>query len=123
MRPKKQEAAYLWDMLAAAKEVRMFVAGRTWSDYEREVGLRRQVERSVEIVGEAARKVSPEFQQQHQAIPWTKIVRQRHRLAHDYDLINDEVIWRVATVYIPELIEALEPLVPPPPTNPIAEFD
>ena len=120
MPPRKSDASYLWDMLSAAREVSSFVNGKTWEEYETRVGLRRQVERSVEIVGEAARHVSKQFQEAHPEIPWPKIIGQRHRLAHEYDLIRDSAIWRVATVYVPELIRALEPLIPPLPPDPEA---
>lgn len=118
---RKPDEAYLWDMLSAGREVVSFVHGRTWSDYETTVGLRRQVERSVEIIGEAARHVSDELKLKHPSIPRSKITRQRHRLAHDYDLIDHEIICRVATIHVPEMIRHLEPLVPSPPADPLPE--
>jgi uncharacterized protein with HEPN domain len=78
---------------------------------------RRAVEREVEIIGEAARKVSAGFRDAHPEIPWRKIIGQRHKLAHEYAEIQDEVIWRVATVHIPVLIERLRPLLPSPPCS------
>jgi uncharacterized protein with HEPN domain len=45
--------------------------------------LRSAVERQVEIIGEAARRVSDSFRQQHSEIPWSTIMGQRHVLAHD----------------------------------------
>jgi len=39
-------------------------------------------------------------------------------LAHDYDDVNDTIVWRIATVYVPELIPLLEPLIPPAPADP-----
>ena len=78
---------------------------------------RRAVEREVEIIGEAARQVSDSFQEAHPEIPWRKIVAQRHKLAHEYGEIQDEILWRVATVHIPELTALLEPLLPPLPPD------
>jgi uncharacterized protein with HEPN domain len=74
--------------------------------------LRAAVERSIEIIGEAARRVSREFQEQHPDIPWQKIIAQRHVLAHEYGEIKHERMWRVATVHIPALILQLKTLVP-----------
>lgn len=113
--PNRRDDAHLWDMLEAAREVAQFVKGRTWSDYESDVMLRRSVERSIEIIGEAARRVSQEFRAAHPEIPWTKIVGQRHRLAHEYDEISDATIWRVATVHVPALVHPLEGILPPAP--------
>lgn len=117
----KPVAAWLQDMLTAAKEAGQFVDGSTWPEYQKNLLLRRAVERSVEIIGEAARQIPREFQEAHPEVPWTKIMRQRHRLAHDYDLIEDETIWRVATVHVPELIRTLQPLIPPIPPDPEPE--
>ncbi len=115
MTAEKHDVAYLWDMLTAARAVESFVQGRTVADYLGDLMLRSAVERQVEIIGEAARHVSAEFQSDHADIPWQPIQAQRHVLAHDYGEIKHERVWRVATANIPELIQRLERLVPPPP--------
>ena len=112
MRPEKDDRAYLWDMLAAAKAVVSFVQGRTLEEYEANLMLRSAVERQVEIVGEAARRVSKTFQETHAEIPWRPIQAQRHVLAHDYGEIKHDRVWRVAVDHIPALIALLEPLLP-----------
>lgn len=115
MPPDKDDRAYLWDMLTAAKAVVDFVRGRTLDEYVADLLLRSAVERQVEIIGEAARRVSNEFQAAHPEIPWRPIQAQRHVLAHDYGEIKHDRIWRVAVEHVPALIALLEPLVPAPP--------
>lgn len=115
MQPSKQDAAYLWDMLDAAKAVREFVSNRTYIDYQKDRMLRSAVERNIEIVGEAARHVSEDLQRAHQDIPWKSIVGQRNILAHEYGEVKHERIWAVATGRIPELIVNIEKLIPPSP--------
>ncbi|MDP1796172.1 MAG: DUF86 domain-containing protein [Planctomycetaceae bacterium] len=117
MPPDRDNNASLWDMLTAAKAVVGFVQGRTLDEYVIDLMLRSAVERQIEIIGEAARRISKELQDAHPEIPWRPIQAQRHVLAHEYGEINHERIWRVATVHIPELIEQLEPLVPTPPAT------
>lgn len=117
MRPEERDAALLFDMLRHAREGAAFVAGRTWDDYQRDLMLRRAVERSVQIVGEAAARVSRPFRDAHPDIPWRPITAQRHILVQDYADIHDDKIWRVATAYLPQLIERLSLLIPPPPTD------
>jgi uncharacterized protein with HEPN domain len=109
-----RDAAWLLDMLLAARAVQSFVAGRTFEEYERDLLLRSAVERQVEIIGEAARGISAAFQSAHPHIPWRPIMAQRHRLAHEYGEIDNRLIWTVATVHVPALILQLEPLVTPP---------
>ena len=103
---------FLWDMREAATAVAQMVAGMTFQEYQRDRRTRRAVEREVEIIGEAARSISDHFKKAHPHIPWSKIIAQRHKLAHEYAEIQDDIIWTVATDHIPQLIAQLEPLVP-----------
>jgi len=109
-----RDAGYLLDMLERARGVVRAVSNRTLEDYLGDEDLRMAIERRIEIIGEAARRVSAEFQQAHPEIPWRKIIGQRNVLTHDYGEILDDILWDVATVSIPELISLLEPLVPCP---------
>jgi uncharacterized protein with HEPN domain len=118
MRPDERDAGLLWDMLEHAREVVTFVAGKSWEDYQRDVLLRRAVERSAQIVGEAARELSDHFRGAHPEVPWRPIIAQRHILVHEYGEIEDDKIWRVATVHVPALIRMVTPLIPPPPPDP-----
>ncbi len=90
---EKDDNAYLWDMLTAARAVETFVKDRTPADYLADLMLRSAVERQVEIIGEAARRVSAAFQAAHPEIPWRPMQAQRHVLAHDYGEIRHERIW------------------------------
>ncbi len=111
------DPALLWDMLDAAKAINSFVTGRTFHEYLNNRMLRGAVERHPEIIGEAAEGVSKTCQKAHPEIPWHRIIAQRHVLAHEYGEIKQELIWKVATLHIPELIGNLEPLVPMPPAE------
>jgi uncharacterized protein with HEPN domain len=113
----KDDRVYLWDMLTAARAVVTFTHGRSLAEYESDLLLRSAVERQIEIIGEAARRVSRELQEAHPEIPWRPIQAQRHVLAHDYGEIKHGRIWRVAETHVPELIVQLEPLVPAPPRS------
>lgn len=117
MSRRKNDAAYLWDMLDACQTVRQVVTGVTYHDFERSEVLKRAIERFIEIIGEAARHVSDEMKSEHPEIPWRGIISQRHVIAHEYDEIQYERIWRIATIRVPELIELLTPLVPSPPPD------
>ncbi len=113
MLPEKRDAGYLWDMLEAARNAQEFTTGATYHQYLQEKKLRLAVERAVEIIGEAATKVSKKFRDAHPEIPWQMIINQRHVIVHEYGELEDELIWKVATAFAPELIEKLEKLIPP----------
>ena len=115
MLPEEKDAALLWDMLKAATEIVQFVEGVKYADFQSNKMLRYAVERQVLVIGEAAKKVSVVFKNSCPQIPWTAIVGQRNILAHEYGEVLIERIWRVSTVFVPELIELLTPLIPNPP--------
>ena len=108
-----RDAALLLDILIAARQARTFCEGLTRADFEASALHQFAIVRALEIVGEAARKVSEETRQAHSGIPWTDIVGMRHRLVHDYFRVDLQRVWETVQEDIPRLIEHLEPLVPP----------
>ena len=65
-----------------------------------------------QIVGEAARRVSPVFRESHSEIEWTQIIALRNRLIHGYDAINLDILWQILTGDFPGLIAKLERVLP-----------
>ncbi len=110
-----RDPAHLWDMLDAARAVLDFVGAREFEDYLVDALTQAAAERKIEIIGEAARRVSQEFKDAHPEIPWGRIISQTNVLIHEYGEIDHRILWRVIRVRIPDLIRELEPLVPPPP--------
>lgn len=117
MLPVERDAAYLWDMLDSAKTIQGFMAGLRFEEFLQDRKLQLAIERSVEVIGEASRRVTDEFKSAHPEIPWTRILAQRNVLAHEYDDVKQERMWLVATVHVPALIPQLEAVLPPPPSS------
>jgi uncharacterized protein with HEPN domain len=67
--------------------------------------------RLLEIIGEAANRVSEDMQQQHPEIPWRQIVGLRHRLIHGYDAVDLDILWDIVRYDLPPLIAALEEIL------------
>lgn len=111
------DAAYLWDMLDAARAIIGFVSSSSYEEYQHNRMLRGAVERHLEIIGEAAGRVSSEFRDAHAEIPWSRIVGQRNILIHEYGEVDNALVWEVARIHLPDLIVRLEPLVPPAPSE------
>ena len=63
--------------------------------------------RRLEIIGEAARKIGPEFRQQHTEIPWREMGDLRNVLIHDYEGTDPEVVWGIVENHIPRLLAAV----------------
>jgi uncharacterized protein with HEPN domain len=82
--PREQsDDTAVFDMLQAAQGVLRRTAGKKRDDYEREEILRDAVERKIEIIGEAARRLTKEFRERHPEVPWRVIMATRHILSHD----------------------------------------
>ena len=113
MRPEDRNPAYLWDMLQAAKEVEEMLEDNDLGAFLSSTILLRATERSVEIIGEAARRVSVAYRETHPEIPWRMIIGQRNILAHEYGQIDHELLYKTATDDIPALIAQLKELLPP----------
>ncbi len=108
-----RDDAYLLDMLLAAREIREFAAGLTRERFLSERMIQHGLIHLIQIIGEAARLISPEYKEAHPEIPWAAIIAMRHRLVHEYFHIIPEKVWEVVEKDIPALIPLLEPLVPP----------
>jgi len=113
MRVEDRDAAYLWDMLESAQLIRRFIGEKNLDEYLRDKMLQSAVERKVEIIGEAARKISDAFKKSHPEIPWKSIIAQRNVMVHDYGEIKQDRVWVVATKHVPRLISQINPLLPP----------
>jgi uncharacterized protein with HEPN domain len=104
------DAALLWDMLRHARAGQRLIGTMTYSQYLADEKSRFAVERALEIVGEAARRISDGTKLESTGIPWAGIIAQRNMIAHEYGVIDHEIIFHVATQLLPELIRSLEVL-------------
>jgi uncharacterized protein with HEPN domain len=121
MRPDDKDMARLWDILDAAKAVVEFTRGLRFEDFLKDRKTRNAVERNLEIVGEAARCVSPETRENHPGIPWRSMIGLRNVLAHEYGDIRYEILWTIIRNKLALLIKHLEDMGvdnPPPVEEP-----
>lgn len=99
-------------MLQAARAVREFTEGVSLESYKTDLKLRSAVERQLQILGDAARRVSESLRLATPSIPWRGIVGQRNILVHDYGEIDDTRVWGVAVRDVPALLAELARLLP-----------
>ncbi len=111
MQPDKRDAAYLWDMHEAAQMTQQLILDMDFIKYSNDRRTQLAVERSLEVVGEAAARVSDDFRNSHPEIPWRQIIGQRNVIVHEYGEIKQERIYKVVRENIPQLIKFLKQFV------------
>jgi uncharacterized protein with HEPN domain len=87
------------------------IEGRAREELDRDEMLCLALTRVVEIIGEAATRVSQAGQQSHGYIPWSQIIGLRNRLVHGYDAVDADILWDIVQQDLPPLIEQLEAIV------------
>jgi uncharacterized protein with HEPN domain len=110
MRPPEDEAL-LRDMLSYARLAVAAVASRERADLDSDLILAAALERFIEVIGEAASKVSSATQEAAAEIPWREIVGMRNRLVHGYASVDHDVVWDVVSGDLVEIIDTLESLL------------
>ena len=108
-----RESGYLWDMVEAITNIQEFIQDISLAEYSESLLLQSAVERQLEILGEAARRISETFKQEHPEIDWRGIIGLRNIITHQYDRVQPEIVWNIITVRLSPLLEQLKPLLPP----------
>jgi uncharacterized protein with HEPN domain len=107
----KDDGVYLGHMFDLARKAMAKVQDKPRADFDADENLRLALAHLIQTIGEAARKVSPETCASHPELPWAKITGMRHKIVHDYMSLDEDLVWTVATVHLPELAALLAPLV------------
>jgi len=107
---RDEDRVRLLHMIEAGEAVAQFIAGRSRNDLDRDRMLLFAVVHSIEILGEAANKISPETRAAAPQVPWGAIVAMRNRLIHGYFDIDTVIVWKTATEEIPALVPLLQAL-------------
>ncbi len=111
MRPK-DDLVYLGQMLDMARKAQEKTQGKDRAAYDKDENLRLALTHLVQIIGEAARHVSPEFQKSHPEIPWAEVIGMRHKVVHDYLDVDEDIVWEVVTEDLPPLVTTLAKFIP-----------
>lgn len=108
---KRDDRVSLVDMLVHATEAVELLGEAGREDLESDRILQLALTRLMEIVGEAANRVSDATQKRHPQIPWRRIVGTRNRLAHGYDVVDLDILWDIVRNDLPPLIGQLGAIV------------
>ena len=105
---QKDDEIRLRHMLDAALDALSFAAGKSRRDLDENRMLALSLVKSIEIIGEAASRVSADCQAQQSGIPWPEIRGMRNRLIHAYFEINLDIVWHTVSEELSPLVSELE---------------
>jgi uncharacterized protein with HEPN domain len=108
---KRDYLVYSEDMLDAMEKAELAVSGVDYDRFVNDFMINFVVVRALEIVGEAARRLSPEFRTRYPAVPWKKMAGMRDRIIHGYDNVNLKIVWQVVQADIPQVRPHLQQIL------------
>ena len=100
-------------MLEAASDAQEFVSGKTRASLDTDRQFRYALRKALELIGEAASKITQETRSQYPQIAWQSMIGMRNILIHVYMHIDYDRVWQTASEDIPSLVAELEKIIPP----------
>lgn len=107
-----RDDALALDMLIAARKAAAYLGSADIEHLNADAILQDAIVRQLGVLGEAAARISAEFRTTHANVPWREIVGMRNRLVRAYWNIDVAEVWRTVANDLPDLIDALEAIVP-----------
>ena len=104
----ENDLSFLIDIIDCIKDINDFTSSIEYFQFEQEKMRKLAVERQLEVIGQAANKISIKTQDSLKNIPWKNIIGLRNKLAHDYGEILAERIWKISKTSVQELFEELK---------------
>jgi uncharacterized protein with HEPN domain len=104
----KDDLTYVGHMLDTARKVVDRVGGLSRETFDQDENLRLALTHLIQVIGEAAARVSEEFCRSHPEVPWKAIVGMRHKVVHNYLNVDEDVVWDTASREILPLTRELE---------------
>ena len=93
---------YFEDIQTAMTRIAEYISGLSFTDFKKDYKTVDAVIRNFEIIGEASKNLPPEIKEKYSNVPWDEMYLLRNKVSHEYFGVDYEIIWDVATNYLPE---------------------
>ncbi|MFH1942763.1 MAG: DUF86 domain-containing protein [bacterium] len=94
---------YVTDILTCVKETQEFTHGMDFETFAKERKTVNAVLRSLEVMGEAAKRIPAEIRKKYPEIPWKRMTGMRDKLIHEYSGVDLEIVWNVVQQELPPI--------------------
>lgn len=108
---QRDDRVYVGHMIDTASKATGFVEGLSREDFDNNELLRLSLTHLLQIIGEAARRVSPDFRSLYPTVPWKAVVGMRSKVVHGYLDVDEDAVWDTVKNDLPFLIVELEKIV------------
>jgi len=108
---KHDDHVTMRQMLDHTREAITLARDKSRQDLDTNRMLNLALTRLLEIIGEAASRISSDYQEAHPSVPWQQIVGLRNRLIHGYDIVDFDILWDIIQHDLPSLVHAIEKIL------------
>ena len=108
---ERSDTATLGDLVAACLRVMDYVRGANRPDFDQDDRLLSACCYQIAVIGEAAKRLSPNVRNKHPEVQWKDIAGMRDRLIHGYDSVDLDELWKTATEDVPALLEQVRAIL------------
>lgn len=91
------------DMIECVNNLLSYTTGISYEEFLKDSKTRDAVLRNIQVLGEAANRLPQELRIEYPDIEWSKIIRSRNIVVHDYDGIDYSIVWKIVTFHSPPL--------------------
>lgn len=95
------------DILRHTDDISEFVAGFTYDDFLNDKKTKAAISLKLLVIGEAVNRLPGDLKIRHPEIEWNKIIRSRNIIAHDYEVVDFSIVWKIISFHIPQLRETI----------------
>ena len=111
MTKQRQYRLYLEDIQISMLRIQEYLSKHELDSFIKDYKTIDAVIRNFEIIGEATKNLPKEVKDRYPDMPWTEMYRLRNRISHEYFGIDYQIIWRIATNYLPENLKQINKIL------------